>query len=59
MYFFIYLVIIVIIVVAYCMHKRKKEQGQGMNEWNSANSGGNTTGRNIELSTNQQKRAYL
>lgn len=54
------LIIIAIIVIVCCVSKRRTEQSQGMNEWNSANSaGGNTTGRNIELSTNQQKRAYL
>ena len=31
-----------------------------MEEWSSSNNaGGNTTGRNIELSTNQTKKAYL
>ena len=47
--------IVAIIVIIYCVHKRRKEQESGMNEWNS----GNTTGRNIELTSNEQKRAYL
>lgn len=46
--------IVAAIVIIYCVHKRRKEQEDGMNEWNSAN----TTGRNIELTTNEQKR-YL
>lgn len=49
MYIVVYLVIVGIIVIIYCVHKRRKEQEAGMNEWNSA--GGNTTGRNIELTT--------
>ena len=57
MYIFVYLVIVGIIVIIYCVHKRRKEQEAGMNEWNSA--GGNTTGRNIELTTGETKRAYL
>ena len=44
------------IVLAYCMHKKKKEREAGMNEFSSA---GNTTGRNIELIGNQNKRNYL
>lgn len=52
------LLIVAIIVIVYCVSKRKKEQSQGMNEWNNSSMGG-TTGRNIELSTNQTKRAYL
>jgi hypothetical protein len=47
---------VIAIVVIYCMHKKRKEQEEGMNEWNSNN---NTTGRNIELTTNEPKRAYL
>jgi len=52
------LLIVAAIVIIYCVHKRKKEQEAGMKEWNSA-AGGDTTGRNIELSTNEPKRAYL
>lgn len=45
------------IVLAYCMHKKKKEREAGMNEFST--SGGNTTGRNIELIGDQTKRNYL
>ena len=60
MYILFNLVIVAVIVIVYCRHKRKSEQSHGgMNEWNSSNAGGNTTGRNIELSTGQSKKAYL
>ena len=57
MYLLFYLVIVGVIVIIYCCNK-KKDQDSGMNEWNNSTMGG-TTGRNIELTTNQTKRAYL
>jgi hypothetical protein len=43
------LLIVGAIVIIYCVHKRKKEQEAGMNEWNGSSNPGDTTGRNIEL----------
>ena len=40
-----------VILIVYCMHKRKKEQGAGM-EWNTE-----YTGRNIELTSD--KRTFI
>jgi hypothetical protein len=58
-YLSFYLVIVAAIVIIYCVHKRRKEQAEGMNEWNNSTGAGGDTGRNIELTTNQTKRAYL
>ena len=50
--------IVGIIVAIYCCNKSKNnDSSHGMNEWN--NSTNANTGRNIEMSTNQTKRAYL
>lgn len=55
------LLIVGIIVAIYCCSKSKSEdsQGQGMNEWNNSTNANANTGRSIEMSTNQTKRAYL